>query len=125
MTSSRWLGTVSVGGLMAVSSLSAAAGTASADVNSALAPLVNTTCSYGQITAALKAEAPDLAALLNGRPQAQSRLQQFLALPVDQRQQLLDQQIAANPQMEPMINAQLGSSEAQEVIQVVNTCNKY
>jgi hemophore-related protein len=100
-------------------------GTASADADSALAPLVHTTCSYAQITAALNAEAPDLASLLNGRPQAQTRMQQFLALPVDQRQQRLDQQLAANPQAEAMINARIGSAQGQEVMQVANTCNGY
>lgn len=125
MTSPRWLLSVGYGGLIVAASFSLAAGTASADANSVLAPLVNTTCSYAQITAALSAEAPDLASMLNGRPQAKSRLQQFLALPVDQRQQRLDQQLAANPQAQAMINAQLGSSDAQEVTQVVNTCNGY
>lgn len=125
MTSSRWLRHVTRVGLMAAASLSLAVGTASADANAVLAPLVNTSCSYAQITTALNAEAPDLASLLNGRPQAQSRLQQFLALPPSQRQQRLDQQLAANPQAQAMIDAQLGSAEAEEVTQVVNTCNKY
>jgi hemophore-related protein len=108
---------------MAVLSLSAA-GIASADVNSVLGPLVNTTCNYAQITAALKAEAPDLAAMLNSRPQAQTRMQNFLALPTDQRQQRVDQ-LAANPQIASMINAQLGSNAAQEATQVANTCSTY
>jgi hemophore-related protein len=125
MPSSLWLGTVSVGGLMAVLSFSAAAGTASADPNSALAPLVNTTCNYAQITAALNAEAPDLASQLNGSPQAQSQLKSFLALPVDQRQQRVDQMLASNPQIASIVDAQLGSHAAQEVTQVVNTCSKY
>ncbi|CAN5523029.1 hemophore-related protein [soil metagenome] len=115
----RVVGGVATAGLLVVS-----AGVASAD-SSVLDPLVNTTCSYAQITAALKAEAPDLSSLLNGRPQAQTRLQQFLALPVDQRQQHLDQQLAANPMAESMIEAQLGSSDGQEAIDVANTCNRY
>jgi hemophore-related protein len=125
MTSSCWLRRVAYGGLITAASLSLGVGTAAADPNSVLAPLVNTTCSYAQITAALNVEAPDLSSLLNGRPQAQSRLKQFLALPVDQRQQRIDQQLAANPQAQAMINAKLGSSEAQEVMQVVNTCSNY
>ena len=98
---------------------------AAADVTSALAPLVTTTCTYNQITAALAAEAPDLASLLNSRPQAQARLQQFLALPVDQRQQRVDQQLAANPKAQGLIADRLGSPQAQELTQVANTCNTF
>lgn len=112
-----------VGALVTAGSIWVSPGVASAD--SIFDPLVNTTCSYAQITDALKTEAPDLASLLNGRPQAQTRLQQFLALPTDQRQQHLDQQLAANPMAESMLNAELGSSGAQEVTQVANTCNHF
>jgi hemophore-related protein len=105
--------------------LSVSSGSAAADVNSTLAPLINTTCSYAQITKALNAEAPDLAGLLNGRPQAQARLQSFLLLPADQRQAAIDKGLAANPQVEAMINAQLGSTAAQEITQVASDCGKY
>jgi hemophore-related protein len=125
MTSSRWLRSVAYGSLITVASMWLGVGTALADSNSVFAPLVNTTCSYAQITAALQAQAPDLANLLNGRPKANTRLQQFLALPVDQRQQSIDQLLAANPQAQSMINARLGSSDAQEVTQVVTTCHNY
>jgi hemophore-related protein len=117
--------TATVGALVTAFSLAAGGTTASADTASVLAPLVDTKCSYAQITAALKADAPDLAALLNGRPQAQARLQQLLALPIDQRQQRLDQQLAANPQAQNMINAQIGSPRAQELTNVVNDCSRY
>ncbi|MDH6243981.1 hemophore-related protein [Mycobacterium sp. OTB74] len=99
--------------------------TATADVTSALAPLVTTTCTYNQITAALAAEAPDLASLLSSRPQAQARLQQFLALTVDQRQQRVDQQLAVNPKAQGLIADRLGSPQAQELTQVANTCNTF
>jgi hemophore-related protein len=124
MTTSFWLRSIACGGLLTAASL-VFGGTASADSNSVFAPLVNTTCSYAQITAALQAEAPDLATLLNGHVKAQTRLQQFLALPVDQRQQSIDQQLAAYPQARSMINAQLGSADAQEVTQVAGTCHNY
>ncbi|MDR3659032.1 MAG: hemophore-related protein [Mycobacterium sp.] len=125
MNSSHRLRDLLIGSVIAAVSLSMAVAPASADAGSALAPLVNTTCSYAQITAALAAEAPDLASLLNGRPQAQARLQQFLALPPDQRQQRIDQQLAANPQAQALIAERLGSTQAQEVTQVVNTCNTF
>ncbi len=108
---------------MAAIALSPAAGNASADP--VTAALITTACSYPQITAALNAEAPDLAALLNSRPQMQARLQQFLALPVDQRQERLAQQQAANPMMEQMIAAKVGPQGEQEIAQVANTCQNY
>lgn len=124
MTSARRTRTVVVvGGLLGAVSLSLGAGLASADPITAA--LVGTTCSYGQITAALNAQAPDLAAMLNSRPQMQTRLQQFLALPVDQRQQRVAQAQAANPQMQQVIASAIGEQGAQEITQVANTCQKY
>ena len=83
--------------------------------------LINTTCSYGQVIAALNAQAPALAGQLRNRPDMQANLQQFLALPVDQRQQQIAQQQAANPQLQAMLAAQLGPT----LMQVANTCMSY
>lgn len=124
MTSARWLPGIAVGGgLMAAIAFSPAAGLASA--NPITAALATTSCSYAQITAAMNAVAPDVAGLLNSRPQMQARLQQFLALPVDEREQRIAQQQATNPMMEQMIAAQLGPQGEQEMIQVANTCQNY
>ena len=107
MSSAHLLRGAAVGaGLLAAVVLSPAAGPASADpITSALA---TTTCSYAQISAALNTQAPDLAAMLNQRPQMQARLQQFLALPMDQRQQRIAEQQAANPQMQQVIASAIG-----------------
>ena len=119
MKSARCLRTVVViGGLSAAISLSAA-GTAAADpITDALA---NTTCSYPQVTAALNAQAPGLARQLNSRPDMQANIQQFLAMPIDQRQQALAQQQAVNPQLNALIFAQIGP----QITQVANTCMNY
>ena len=112
-----------VGGSMVVIPLLAGVGVASADpITDAL---VNTTCNYGQITAALNAQAPDLATMLNRRPQMVAGLQQFLALPVDQRQQAIAQQQAANPQMSQLIASAIGPQGMQEITVVANTCQNY
>src|SRR5277367_4760172 len=76
---------VAVGGLAL--SLTAGAGVASADPD--LGPVVNTTCSYSQFTAALNAQDPAAAANFNASPVAQGYLRQFLAAPPAQRQQML------------------------------------
>ena len=78
-----------VGG--AAVALSAATGVASAD------PIVDTTCNYGQVMAALNATDPATADQLNQSPMAQNYLRQFLAAPPAKRQQMA-QQIRAMPQ---------------------------
>jgi hemophore-related protein len=119
MKSARCLRTiVMIGGLSVVIPLSLA-GPASADpVTEALA---NTSCSYAQVTAALNAEAPALARQLNARPDMQANIQQFLAMPIDQRHQQLAQQQAVNPALQAMIYAQIGP----QITQVANTCMNY
>ena len=108
---------------MVVIPLSLGVGVASADpITDAL---VNTTCNYGQITAALNAQAPDLATMLNRRPQMAAGLQQFLSLPVDQRQQRIAQEQAANPQMAQLIASAIGPQGVQEITLVANTCQNY
>jgi hemophore-related protein len=64
-------------------------GVASADPD--LSPIINTTCSYPQVEAALRIQAPDLANQLSASPMAQSELQSFLNSPVAQRQQMVQQ----------------------------------
>ncbi len=109
--------------MTAAIAFSPAAGLASADpVTSALA---TTTCSYAQVTAAMAAQAPDLAGLLTSHSNMQTKLQQFLALPINQRQQAIAQQQAANPQMDQMITRAIGPQGAQEMIQVASTCRSY
>jgi hemophore-related protein len=101
---------VAVGGL--AWSLTAAAGIASADP---VDPIVNTTCSYPQVMAALNAQDPAAAASFNASPVAQSSLRQFLASPPPQRRAMA-QQIAGAP----------GAQQYFDLIQqVAATCNNF
>jgi len=94
-------------------SLAAAAGVASADPD--LGPIVNTTCSYPQVMAALNAQDPAAAAQFNSSPMAQSALRQFLASPPSQR-------LAMAQQMQ-------GSPRAQQYFGLIQgiaaTCNNF
>jgi hemophore-related protein len=92
--------------------LTAGAGIASADP---LDPVVNTTCNYGQVMAALNATDPAAAAQLTASPMATSYLRQFLASPPPKRMQMA-QQIQAMPQAAPYFN---------DVLSVAGTCNGY
>lgn len=98
--------------------LSLAIGAVGAGVASAapdLGPLVNTTCSYPQVVAALSAQSPDAANEFNAQPIAQSTLSSFIASPVDQREQIA-QQVLATP---------MGPQFPLDVQQVASTCSNY
>ena len=102
---------VAVGGLAL--SLTAGAGVASADPD--LGRIVNTTCNYSQVTAALNAQDPAAAAEFNDSPEAQSWLRSFLASPPGQRQQMLQE-----------VQGMAGTEEyVGTVVQLANTCNNY
>src|ERR1700739_417544 len=76
-------------------------------------PIVNTTCSYTQVVAALQAKAPDIANALTADPKAQAGLRQFLALSPDQRRQYVNGAPAPLPDMPPAL------------VDAMSTCNNY
>ena len=100
-----------VGGLAL--SLTAGAVTASADPD--LGPVINTTCNYSQVVAALNAQDPAAAAQLSASPTARSLLRSFLASPPDERQQIV-QELQSYPGAQQYVGP---------VLQVANTCNNY
>jgi hemophore-related protein len=99
-----------VGGLAVA--LTAGAGVASADP---MDGIINTTCNYGQVMAALNATDPGAAAQFNQSPMAQGYLRQFLASPPPRRAQMA-QQIQAYPQASQYVGL---------VQQVATICNNY
>jgi hemophore-related protein len=102
---------VAVGGLAL--SLTVGAGVASADPD--LGPIVNTTCSYPQVMAALNAQDPAAAAQVNASPMAQSALRQFLAAPPSQRLEMA-QQMQGSPRAQQYFGV---------IQQIAATCNNY
>ncbi|MCX2928858.1 hemophore-related protein [Mycobacterium sp. CVI_P3] len=114
-------------GIAGLGFLLMATGVASAQPD--LSPLVNTTCSYQQVVSALGAQAPDLAAELSKYPPAQAKLQRFLAAPVNTRQQMISQALAANPQWQNTIDEKAGTPQGQQgqstLLAVAGTCNSY
>ncbi|OBK13842.1 hemophore-related protein [Mycobacterium asiaticum] len=101
---------VVTGGLAA--SLGLGTGVASADPFDGV---VNTTCSYPQVIAALNATNPGAAAQFNASPVAQSYLQRFLASPPPARAQM-----AAQLQAMPGASQYIGVVES-----VAGVCNSY
>lgn len=92
-----------------------------------LSPIINTTCSYAQVTAALNAVSPDMAAKLEQNPMVSSRLQSFLAAPINERQQMAQQAMARGGGGGGAAAA--AGVNPQQILatltQVVNTCHNY
>ncbi|KAA1250786.1 hemophore-related protein [Mycobacterium simiae] len=93
-------------------SLSAGAGIASADP---IDTVINTTCNYGQVMAALTATDPAAAAQFNASPIAQGWLHSFLAAAPPRRAQM-----AAQVQAMPGAAQYVGLVES-----VAASCNSY
>ena len=93
-------------------SLTLGPGAASADPD--MGPIVNTTCNYSQVMAALNAQNPAAAAKFNSSPIAQSYLH-FLAAPPPQRQQMAQQ----------AMNTAGAAQQFGIVQQVAATCNNF
>jgi hemophore-related protein len=78
-------------------------------------PIVNTTCTYPQVIAALNAQSPDAANQFTSNGMATGWLQTFLGAPPDQRQQLYSQAQAV-----PQFQQNRGL-----INQVARTCNNF
>ncbi len=95
--------------------LSLGIGVPTASAEPDVSAVVNTTCTYPQVIAALNNESPADGAQFTANPVAVSWLQQFLASPADQRRQMV-QQVQGIPGAQPYTGL---------VLQVVNTCKNY
>ena len=93
--------------------LSAGAGIASATPDASA--IINSTCTYPQVTAALNDQSPETANELNASPLASGWLQGLVAAPPDQRAQMI-QQVQGFPGMQQYMPV---------IFQVANTCNRY
>jgi hemophore-related protein len=94
-------------------SMTTAIGVASADPDADA--IINTTCSYPQVVAALNAQSPDLANQLTSSVMAQSSLQRFLASPPDARRQTVQQ----------LQNSRWGRQYAGALVSIANSCNSF
>ena len=111
LSRTKWA--VSAAGLASMLSLSTGSGIASAEPG--LSSVVNTTCTYPQVIAALNAHSPADGAQFTSNPIAVNWLQSFLASPVAQRQQMI-QQVQGVPG---------AAAYTDLVIQVASTCNNF
>jgi len=94
-------------------SLSAGAGIASAQPD--VTTIVNSTCTYPQVMAALSDLNPGVASELNANPMTVAWLQGLVAAPPNQRAQMV-QQVQGIPRLQPYIPV---------IFQVAGSCNRY
>lgn len=94
-------------------SLSAAAGIASAQPD--VSTIVNSTCAYPQVMAALSDLNPGAASELNANPMTAAWLQGLVAAPPNQRAQMV-QQVQGIPRLQPYIPV---------IFQVAGSCKRY
>jgi hemophore-related protein len=106
-TSLKSLVITAVGG--AALSLTAGLGVASAD------PIIDTTCSYPQVMAALNSENPALAQKFSANPLAAAMLTNFLSAPPGERVQLVQDYQATS----------WGQKYFGAMASIANTCNNY
>ncbi|WP_433715219.1 hemophore-related protein [Nocardia sp. CA-084685] len=118
---------VALGGLLAAGAL-LVPGTASAQPGVG-GGLIETTCSFAQVDAAIHAEAPKFAERLDSHPDRKAKLQEFLGLPVEQRKQRAQQWLDNHPNARTKIEEKRNSPEGQQKIdklrQIANTCHNY
>ena len=94
-------------------SLSATAGIASAQPD--VSTIVNSTCTYPQVMAALSDQNPGVASELTANPMTVAWLQGLVAAPPNQRAQMV-QQVQGIPTLQPYIPV---------IFQVAGSCNRY
>ena len=102
---------VAVGGL----SLALTAGVGIASAEPSVDPIINSTCNYPQVMAALNAEDPNMAGQVSSNPALVAGLQNLISSPPDGRRQIVSQWQGV-PALQPYIPL---------ISRVVGTCNNY
>ncbi|WP_039828270.1 hemophore-related protein [Nocardia testacea] len=110
----------------------AAAGMLLASVPASAQPgagLIETTCSFAQIDAAIHAQFPETAARLDAHPDRKAKLQEFLNLPVEQRKQRAEEFLGTHQDAKGKLEGRRETPQAQQQVQnmrtVAETCHNY
>ncbi|MCM6773054.1 hemophore-related protein [Nocardia sp. CDC159] len=111
-------------GLTALAALLPA--TASADPTDELAPLLDSTCSFAQVDAALHDQAPNYAAMLDNNPNVKNQLRQLFDQPIEQRRAQVQQYLAEHPDQVQQAENDPRAAQARQLIQqLADTCANY
>ncbi|WP_227998386.1 hemophore-related protein [Nocardia australiensis] len=100
---------------------------ASADPMADLAaPLLNSDCSFAQVDAALHAEAPQLASMLDANPDQKAELQRKFDQPVEQRRAEFQSMVEQNPDAAQQAQNDPRAPGLRDTIQTVaDSCHSY
>ncbi|MFE2960859.1 hemophore-related protein [Nocardia tengchongensis] len=113
-------------GAVAAVALALAPATASASPADLVAPLLNSTCSFAQVDAALHDKSPALAQFLDQNPGYKSELKAKFDLSPAERQAELDQYLRDNPDAANQAAADpRAGGIAASIQQVADSCHNY
>ena len=102
---------------------------AGADPTDIFDPVLDSTCSFDQIDAALRATAPEVAARLDAMPDQKAQLRGLYDLPVEQRRSAVDAYLAGDPNLRARAEQVANSPDAAQarsvVQQVADTCHSF
>lgn len=116
---------VAAGGFATVAMFLAPA-MASADPFDLAAPLLETDCTFAQVDAALHAEAPQMAAMLDQNPSIKAQFKQKFELTPEQRRAELEKAIAENPEAVQQGEENAQATNLRQTIEAVAaTCKNY
>lgn len=113
-------------GAVAAVALALAPATASASPADLVAPLLNSTCSFTQVDAALHDKAPALASFLDSNPGYKAELRAKFDLSPAERQAELDRYLAENPDAANQAASDpRAGGIAAAIQQVADSCHNY
>ncbi|AYF73400.1 hemophore-related protein [Nocardia yunnanensis] len=122
----RRTGVVLGAGAVAAVALALAPATASASPTDLVAPLLNSTCSFAQVDAALHDKAPALAQFLDQNPDTKAELKAKFDQSPAQRQAELDQYLKDNPDAANQAASDpRAGGIAAAIQQVADSCHNY
>lgn len=117
--------TLTVAGLAAGAAL-LVPGTASADPTELVGPLLNSSCSFEQIDAALHDKNPQLASMLDNNPNEKAQLKAKFDQPVEQRQAEFQQYLKDHPDQAQQAEQDPRANGIRQTIQeVADSCHNY
>ncbi|OBA67408.1 hypothetical protein A5780_11315 [Nocardia sp. 852002-20019_SCH5090214] len=100
--------------------------TASAGPTELVAPLLNSTCSFAQVDAALHDKAPQLASILDNNPDQKAELKAKFDQPVEQRRAEFQQYLAQHPDEAQRAQQDPRAASLSSTIQeVADSCHNY
>ena len=113
---------LTVGALTALAAALLAPGVAAADPDADAGPLLDTTCSFAQIDAAVHDVAPEFAGRLDADPDRKARLQAFFDRTPDERRAIVDRFLQNHPNIADDPRSDEFAAKAREV---ADTCHNY